>query len=250
MTEQAQVPEADRLAAHERLSTGALARWMRACANHTVARRPRLAGDHRRADRARRHRRRQPQGRVRDPGLGHAEGDRPDRGRVRLRAGLRAQPRLRRARGRAARHARAQGRDRGGGREAQDVRVQAERRTRPGSTASATRSARTRSRTTAGSRTRRPSSSRDRYAKDRDAVVAVQDAVRKTVEPAGVTVEFNGEAESPPIQQGIQELLGFLAAFIVLLIVFRTLVATAIPIALAHRRRRERRSSCSSSSPG
>jgi RND superfamily putative drug exporter len=71
------------------------------------------------------------------------------------------------------------------------------------------------------------------YTKDRDAVVAVQDAVRKTVEPAGVTVEFNGEAESPPIQQGIQELLGFIAAFIVLMIVFRTLVATAIPISLA-----------------
>ncbi len=71
------------------------------------------------------------------------------------------------------------------------------------------------------------------YTKDRDAVVAVQDAVRNTVEPAGVTAEFNGEAESPPIQQGIQELLGFMAAFIVLLIVFRTLVATTIPIALA-----------------
>jgi len=71
------------------------------------------------------------------------------------------------------------------------------------------------------------------YTKDRDAVVAVQDAVRNTVEPAGVTAEFNGEAESPPIKQGIQELLGFMAAFIVLLIVFRTLVATAIPIALA-----------------
>jgi RND superfamily putative drug exporter len=71
------------------------------------------------------------------------------------------------------------------------------------------------------------------YTKDRDAVVAVEDAVRKTVEPAGVTAEFNGEAESPPIQQGIQELLGFMAAFIVLLIVFRTLVATAIPISLA-----------------
>ena len=71
------------------------------------------------------------------------------------------------------------------------------------------------------------------YTKDRDAVVAVQDAVRNTVEPAGVTAEFNGEAESPPIQQGIQELLGFIAAFIVLLIVFRTLVATTIPIALA-----------------
>ena len=71
------------------------------------------------------------------------------------------------------------------------------------------------------------------YTKDRDPVVAVQDAVRKTVEPAGVTVEFNGEAESPQIQQGIQELLGFIAAFVVLMIVFRTLVATAIPISLA-----------------
>jgi putative drug exporter of the RND superfamily len=68
---------------------------------------------------------------------------------------------------------------------------------------------------------------------DRSKVVAVQNAVREAVEPAGVQVEFNGEAESPPIQQGIQELLGFIAAFIVLMIVFRTLVATAIPIALA-----------------
>jgi RND superfamily putative drug exporter len=68
---------------------------------------------------------------------------------------------------------------------------------------------------------------------DRSRVVAVENAVRDTVEPAGVNAEFNGEAESPPIQQGIQELLGFLAAFIVLLIVFRTFVATSIPIALA-----------------
>jgi len=68
---------------------------------------------------------------------------------------------------------------------------------------------------------------------DRAQVVAVEDAVRAAVEPAGVTAEFNGDAEAPPIQQGTQELLGFLAAFIVLLIVFRTLVATAIPISLA-----------------
>jgi RND superfamily putative drug exporter len=68
---------------------------------------------------------------------------------------------------------------------------------------------------------------------DRSRVVAVQDAVRDTVEPAGVTAEFNGDAEFPPIEQGTQELLGFLAAFIVLLLVFRTFVATAIPIALA-----------------
>ena len=68
---------------------------------------------------------------------------------------------------------------------------------------------------------------------DRDQVVAVQDAVRQVVEPAGVIVEFNGDAEFPPIEQGTQELLGLLAALIVLLIVFRTIVAAAIPIGLA-----------------
>ena len=71
------------------------------------------------------------------------------------------------------------------------------------------------------------------FAKDRDQVVAVEDAVRETVEPAGVQVEYNGDAEFPPIEQGPQELLGLLAALIVLLVVFRTFVATMIPIFLA-----------------
>ncbi|HXV35332.1 MAG TPA: MMPL family transporter, partial [Gaiellaceae bacterium] len=71
------------------------------------------------------------------------------------------------------------------------------------------------------------------YDTDREAVLAVQKAVRDTVEPAGITVEFNGDAEFPPIEQGTQELLGLFAALIVLLIVFRTFVATAIPIGLA-----------------
>jgi RND superfamily putative drug exporter len=71
------------------------------------------------------------------------------------------------------------------------------------------------------------------YEKDRESVVAVQDEVRETVEPAGVTAEFNGDAEFPPIEQGTQELLGLLAALIVLLVVFRTFVAAAMPIALA-----------------
>jgi putative drug exporter of the RND superfamily len=69
--------------------------------------------------------------------------------------------------------------------------------------------------------------------KDRDEVVAVEDAVRKTVEPAGVRVEYNGEAEFPPVEQGTSESLGLLAAIIVLLIVFRTFTAMLIPIALA-----------------
>jgi RND superfamily putative drug exporter len=68
---------------------------------------------------------------------------------------------------------------------------------------------------------------------DRDAVVAVEDAVRNAVEPAGVTVEYNGEAEFPPVEQGTSETLGLLAAIIVLLIVFRTFVSMLIPIALA-----------------
>ena len=71
------------------------------------------------------------------------------------------------------------------------------------------------------------------FEKDREAVVAVEDAVREAVEPTGVEVEYNGDAEFPPIEQGTQELLGLLAALIVLLVVFRTFVAMFIPIALA-----------------
>ncbi|HJU48815.1 MAG TPA: MMPL family transporter [Gaiellaceae bacterium] len=69
--------------------------------------------------------------------------------------------------------------------------------------------------------------------KDRDEVVAVEDAVREAVAPAGVTVEYNGEAEFPPVEQGTSEALGLLAAIIVLIIVFRTFVAMLIPIVLA-----------------
>ena len=71
------------------------------------------------------------------------------------------------------------------------------------------------------------------YDKDREAVLAVEDEVRRTVEPAGVETEFNGDAEFPPIEQGTQELLGLLAALLVLIVVFRTFVAVSIPIALA-----------------
>ncbi len=71
------------------------------------------------------------------------------------------------------------------------------------------------------------------FEEDRERVVAVQRAVRETVEPAGIQAEFNGDAEFPPIEQGTQELLGLLAALIVLLVVFRTFVAAGIPIFLA-----------------
>jgi RND superfamily putative drug exporter len=71
------------------------------------------------------------------------------------------------------------------------------------------------------------------FEEHRERVVAVQEAVREAVEPAGIQAEFNGDAEFPPIEQGTQELLGLFAALIVLLVVFRTFVAASIPIFLA-----------------
>jgi putative drug exporter of the RND superfamily len=71
------------------------------------------------------------------------------------------------------------------------------------------------------------------YEEDRERVVAVEDFVRDAVAAQGITVEYNGDAEFPPIEQGTQELLGLLMALIVLIVVFRTLVATAIPLVLA-----------------
>ncbi len=68
---------------------------------------------------------------------------------------------------------------------------------------------------------------------DRKQVVNVEDYVRGAVKDAGVTVEYNGEAEFPPIKQGTSEGLGILAAILVLLFVFRTFVAMFIPIVLA-----------------
>ena len=107
-----------RLAAHERMSTGALARWARALRDAPVARPRVVARDHRGPHRPRRHGRRRAPGRVRDPRLRHAACDRPDRVGVRVGAGRRAQHRLRGARGRAPRHAGAQGSDRAGDGEA------------------------------------------------------------------------------------------------------------------------------------
>src|SRR5262249_4413024 len=59
------------------------------------------------------------------------------------------------------------------------------------------------------------------YERAGSAVGDVEGGVRKRVGPAGVPVEYKGGADFPPIQQGVQELLGLMAALIVLLIVFR-----------------------------
>ena len=133
---------------------------------------------------------------------------------------------------------------------AQDATSSRRPRTRPASRASATRSPSDTFSDDGRIAYAEAQFDRDDLDEDREAVVAVQDAVRETVEPAGVTAEFNGDAEFPPIEQGTQELLGLLAALIVLLVVFRTFVGDDDSDRARARRPSRRPSSCSSSSPG
>src|SRR5262245_33752847 len=67
----------------------------------------------------------------------------------------------------------------------------------------------------------------------RSGIVDLEDQLRSIGEPAGVQVEFTGEAESAPPTQGISDLIGLLAAFIVLMVLFRALVPTVIPLLFA-----------------
>ena len=67
----------------------------------------------------------------------------------------------------------------------------------------------------------------------RSAVVKVEDKLRAIGDPAGIDVQFTGEAENPPPTQGKSDLIGLIAAFIILLILFRALVPTFIPLIFA-----------------
>ena len=75
----------------------------------------------------------------------------------------------------------------------------------------------------------------DRQAFDleRSDVVRLEDALQAAGAPAGIQVEFTGEAEQPEPEQGVSELLGIIAAFLILLVLFRALVPTLIPIVFA-----------------
>jgi RND superfamily putative drug exporter len=67
----------------------------------------------------------------------------------------------------------------------------------------------------------------------RSGVVAVEDQLRSIGSPAGLEVEFTGEAESAPPTQGISDLIGLLVAFVILMVLFRALVPTVIPLLFA-----------------
>jgi RND superfamily putative drug exporter len=74
---------------------------------------------------------------------------------------------------------------------------------------------------------------RNSFQLPRSGIVAVENQLRAIGNPAGMQVEFTGEAESAPPTQGISDLIGLLAAFVILLVLFRALVPTAIPLLFA-----------------
>src|SRR3954451_23312578 len=67
----------------------------------------------------------------------------------------------------------------------------------------------------------------------RAGVVKAEDALSAIGTSEGLQVEFTGEAESPPPEQGSSDLIGLLAAFVILMVLFRALVPTAIPLLFA-----------------
>jgi putative drug exporter of the RND superfamily len=64
-------------------------------------------------------------------------------------------------------------------------------------------------------------------------VVNVEDQMRSIGAAAGIQVEYTGDAESPPPEQGLSDLIGIVAGFFVLIVLFRALVPTAIPLIFA-----------------
>ena len=67
----------------------------------------------------------------------------------------------------------------------------------------------------------------------RSDVVDVEDHLRSLGEKAGIQVEYTGDAESPPPEQGVSDIIGIIAGFFVLIVLFRALVPTAIPLLFA-----------------
>ncbi|MDX6453152.1 MAG: putative drug exporter of the superfamily [Gaiellaceae bacterium] len=67
----------------------------------------------------------------------------------------------------------------------------------------------------------------------RSGIVKYEDQLRSIGQPTGLDVEFTGEAESAPPTQGISDLIGLLAAFVILMVLFRALVPTVIPLLFA-----------------
>ena len=67
----------------------------------------------------------------------------------------------------------------------------------------------------------------------RSKIVDLEDQLRAIGAPSGMQVEFTGEAESAPPTQGLSDFIGLACAFVILMVLFRALVPTVIPLLFA-----------------
>jgi RND superfamily putative drug exporter len=67
----------------------------------------------------------------------------------------------------------------------------------------------------------------------RSDIVDLEDQLKATGAKAGLEVAFTGDAESPPPEDQLSIILGLVAGFIIMLVLFRALVPTAIPLLFA-----------------
>jgi putative drug exporter of the RND superfamily len=67
----------------------------------------------------------------------------------------------------------------------------------------------------------------------RSGIVTVENKIQAIGRASGIDAQFTGEAENAPPTQGISDIIGLIAAFIILMILFRALVPTMIPLLFA-----------------
>jgi RND superfamily putative drug exporter len=67
----------------------------------------------------------------------------------------------------------------------------------------------------------------------RSGIVKLENQLQSIAAPAGMQVQFTGEAENAPPTQGLSDIIGLVAAFIILMVLFRALVPTVIPLVFA-----------------
>jgi RND superfamily putative drug exporter len=75
--------------------------------------------------------------------------------------------------------------------------------------------------------------SKDGFQLTRSKILDLEKQITDKLAAVGVATEYTGDAEQAPPQQGSSEVIGFAVALLVLLIVFRTLVAASVPIVFA-----------------
>jgi RND superfamily putative drug exporter len=67
----------------------------------------------------------------------------------------------------------------------------------------------------------------------RSGIVSLEHKLTDIGDHAGIDAQYTGEAENPPPTQGASDIIGIIIGFFILLILFRALVATVIPLLFA-----------------